>query len=442
MSCCQQFSTEIHETMESTRNSADKHSIENSSLIKRELSRSHRAQPVLVESLLLVSEAEKNSKSGLSMHLILGICQFAQKMKWLTPWGAEYVDEACRAPICDIPRYFRGKLRDYDLGKYDVNALLDRKAFNEMAADVSQQWDRIYAFAVDDMGFVENLPEHPCEELHVDDPYKFNLDEAEKLARCRNLKALSVDCRGILEGHIRDLQNTSNITKLFPANRLGDTFSQQTKSIGLSALHRAFPHLESLRIDSSYRREPNELNAYINDRQKSLRHIHISIIITREIAEALAMCANIVSLTIDFPQELEDIMPLLSSPKLQKTLRYIDIGAVRKIEDFDFLKNYTALRWAILNKSKITNESLRAMLLQNRSHIIQVSLQDCPNVTSEVLETFAQCIPMDEIHLGGSGVGYRAVKAYQSMRWRNANALKVFQKDIQKYMRETGETLG
>ena len=101
-----------------------------------ELLRSHHAQPLLVESLLLARDVKRKitgASRAVSMDIILGLTKFEQKTNWLFPWGAELVDPARRQPGSlprDTPKpvdwhlTLLGAALYNDLSKEDITALL------------------------------------------------------------------------------------------------------------------------------------------------------------------------------------------------------------------------------------------------------------------------------------------------------------------------------
>ena len=135
-------------------------------IIKRELLQTHRAQPFLVESLLLSIEVgiRTHSTAAPSMECILQILQFSKKMKWLCEWGPEIVDESLRPPSASLPDLISEKSTAHDPSRSNSLMHEDIVAF---LRDPSQHWDRIMLRWYDPE-YLEYLHLHPCQELYME----------------------------------------------------------------------------------------------------------------------------------------------------------------------------------------------------------------------------------------------------------------------------------
>ena len=148
-------------------------------ITKREVLRSHRADPMLVETLLLALEVTlrlNQNKNPFSMHRILGLCQFHQLMRWLCPWGEEQVNEVNRPPGFRMPFLVHEKYFDNFRGR--VSAHLTCDALKKLFSDRNQHWDRVYIGLESDPSYFELLHLHPCEELYTCSLGGISVDDA------------------------------------------------------------------------------------------------------------------------------------------------------------------------------------------------------------------------------------------------------------------------
>ena len=403
---------------------------------KLELTRRHRAQPVLIESLIMALEIQSDClecPETITMKFILNLCQFSQRMKWLCPWGPKFVDEISRPPTCSVPLELRRELHDIMDDGLREKEILDDEQLGKLVDDESQQWDRIYIGMVDNMYFLYDIPKHPCEELHFWwNPPEFDWDTEMSLALCENLRALSMDCSTVSSKFLPCFSRLGKLEMLCP-------FSQQWQNtFCFSAeaqinLQRAFPNLTSLYIDNSLSFDEDKLLDYIQERKMSLQHVMFSFNVTVAVAEALSTCEGLVTVQIHlrgtFSEDFPNLDPLLWSPHLHKTVQCIDLSGMEQMTDFRFLRKYTALRWVWLNRTKIGNDDVSAMLLQNAQHIAKVSLRQCPHITSEILTALEKCTCVRWIDLDWSGVEYPDALNYQIKKRRNFEAIEIFPKD-------------
>ena len=213
---------------------------------KQEILRSYYAQPILVKSLLLAAEIQQGSKANthaLSVHFIIDLCKFQQKMKWLCPWGPELFDETNRIPGFLIPPEFRAKQMDIQSKKITSEKNLRRDRYRNLLSDANQHWDRVFMDKYDPEAFI-HLNLHPCEELHLRFPENVSIDDIQHIVRCKTLKNI------FLRGSSIDLKHLNEFKRLPALEKLMYFHS----SSGHSSITRLknFPKVNLLPIQQDY----------------------------------------------------------------------------------------------------------------------------------------------------------------------------------------------
>ena len=391
-------------------------------ITKRDLLRSHRAQPVLVESLLLVAQVNtrhKNNEKALSMQLILNLCPFAQKMRWLCPWGEELIDEGCRPPMRAIPEALRSTIGAAELND-TLPQWMTEGQLRRMVADESEQWDRIFTHDLQELRFLQHLDKHPCEEVHMMGCGDIKSNHLEHLAGCRSLRALTIDAANAPKGFVSALQAVQGLEVL--DTRL--TFTGVAAMKRQIEMHRRLPSLKSLEIDILGDFDATVLIEFIRERNSYLKHFGFRGRFSRSIAAALATCENLLTLRIeDHGVTFNDIEPILTSEHLQKTVRLVKFDETTNIEHFRGLERFTALRWVWLDDTDITNEDLQAVMLVNAQHLVEVSVQHCPNITKEIFDCVDKCTGLHSVDLSGCAIAFADMLEYKRAKRRNYKAL-------------------
>ena len=196
-------------------------------MTEHELSNSHNALPVFVESLFLAAELghsslSRNTESILSIENILSLTQFSKKKKWLCTWGPEFIDETHRISNTHPPICIEQKGRKLSsAGSYVLC-----KDFFKLLSDPTQRWERIFLpeYHPD---YLELLHLHPCEELRLtfdlDDHSALTREELEKIARCKTLRLLDMERCKARPDDIVALQKLPKLEKVI-SSRVQDAF--------------------------------------------------------------------------------------------------------------------------------------------------------------------------------------------------------------------------
>ena len=392
---------------------------------KKELLRSHRAQPILVEGLLFVlhvkSRPELDSGS-LDIEFILDLCHFHQKMKWLCPWGEDFINEACRPPIHAVPFELRDRLES-DLYEHKRRGWLTHTEYQNLVEDEEQQWDRIYAYGDGPCIYLQYLHKHPCEEVHFFSITHVGPSEVEHLELCRDLQVLSFEEGDAQKGLSKALQKLNNLRFLDVSSAflLGDN-AVDTQI----ALHRALPRLTTLQVEKFREFDFSSLAAFIRERKASLQHFTFRGAFKRPIAEALASCENLVSIRIEDNEAVfEDIEPIFLSSSLQKTVKYVDLGECGSIEIFDPLCRFTELRWLNFDNAYIDDIDLQELILPNAHHLVGVSVRFLDTITKRILNTLESCTGLHAVVLDGTACKPEDIVEYKRLERRNHEALRI-----------------
>ena len=386
---------------------------------KRELVRSHRAQPELVESLLLAHQFNSRNKASeniLPMTFILNLTLFQQKMLWLLPWGPELIDESARAPTRGIPDEF--KRIDPD----EVR-LLSKKELYSLVANKHHQWDRIWVYEASEYSFLEHVHLHPCEELYLESCRGIKRKYFQNLTRCHMLQSFMIDTDitpGAFSSTLRKIQSLEFL------DVTGSFIDDHDLKRHLK-LYQRLPNLVSLHIDFyDGVADFADVVKYIRKRKETLRHVKLGCCIDRSVAHALAECKNIISLQInDRNASYDDIEPLVTCKHFHKTVQQLNFSDLRNVHDFWFLELFTAIRWLALDRRDVTNEDLRSLVMQNSKHLVAMSIVHCHHITLKVLDTIERCTGLASVDLRGCRIKRRRLEAYQSEKRRNYEALCV-----------------
>ena len=394
--------------------------VENESLrsTRREVVRRHRAQPVLIESLLLAHEVEarlEKPTSTIPMNFILDLCRFKQKMHWLLPWRTLLVDETSRAPTHDLPWEIDGMSQVPD-------GIYHRDTFGSLARDENQQWDRIWAIDPVNFEFLAYVHLHPCEELYLNHCVGIHQNDLEHLEKCETLRSFKFETRYPVDGFSTAVQKMRSLESL-------NLETIYHKILGLKdqiALYQRLPNMTSLhinRLDDPY--DVHDLVEYIRNRKETLQHVKLECCMERSVAQALVECKNILSLQINDEKASYDVIePLVTCQHFQQSVKLLDLSSLN-IQNFSFLKFFSALRWLTLNYTNVTNRDLRAVMLRNKCQMVEVSLISCHKITFRTFETIAHCIGLKTIDLSGCRIKTEEFEAYKENKRPNYEAIEM-----------------
>ena len=382
----------------------------------RELVRRHRAQPVLVKSLLLANEVEtrlEKSTSTFPMNFILDLCKFQQKMHWLLPWGTLVFDETNRAPSYDLPQ----EISDM---AHQPTSRFYRETFDSLVRNKHHEWDRIWAHNALNFEFLANVQQHPCEELYLTYSVGIELSDIEHLANCQSLRSLTLESKYHLDGITTALRKIQSVKHL-------DVQTPWMESFDLTdqiALYQRLPNMTSLhinRLDGPY--NVNDLVKYIRKRKETLQHVKFEWCMEHSVAEALAECKNITSLQINDKRASYDVLePLVTCKHLHQTVKHLDFSTL-DLKNFSFLKFFSALRWLTLSFTDITNRDLREVILRNKGQLVEITVSHCEKITFRTLETITHCSGLNKIDLNWSRVKMKDYEAYKQNKRPNYEAI-------------------
>ena len=353
-----------------------------------ELLRSHRAQPSLVEGLLLAKEVNlkmANPSSALSMELILGITKFDQRTKWLFPWGVEVIDPSRRPPESLPPETFltraRAPLRIQNLPIDEFTSLL---------SDSKEQWDGVL-FEIYEPSHFELLHLHPCEEVICTFSHQLiSREDMENLAKCRNLRNLSLGNNAVAIRSlkaIRDFPNLQHFTYFFRHQSAAPLFQflHAKSSISMLTIHEAHVYTASCARYIAF---------LVNARSDRICHIDLQCALPISIARALSLCANLKGISVmNFQESHEDGLQLvLSSPSVQKSLQSIRISCEMPISltTFALMARCTNLRWLSLMSPGAYVCTIGPLIRVNAKHLCALNLHGCV-VNDTILTAIARC---------------------------------------------------
>ena len=379
-------------------------------ITKRELLRRHRAQPTLVESLLLAHRIDERSKhrcKDLSMDFILDLCRFSQKMKWLCPWGPEVVDEINRPPSSEEALRIKVESRGSLTARCWENFLPCSQILS-LLQDAEEKWDRI-SLGMYDPRFFALLHLHPLDELRLDFyDHKLSSDDIQNICKCKHLKFIQTGAERVFFKTIARLQRLPHLQILCKPHR-GSQMTYFRNRI--CAPRDATIHLSDCSSTDSY-----TVIAYINAHRTFARQILLWDRVDLEISQALAKCTSVKSIIVKDVGLVtnNNLHALFASPKIQKTLQSILNVGDRGDMELAALQACTSLRWLEFVLMDISAETICAIIQANAQHMCSVLIYCCYNVGDAVLEAIAGCRSLHLVNLVETGVTPEAVASYKA----------------------------
>ena len=396
------------------------------SFLERELMRSHRANPNLVQSLLAARhfhETNTAAKYTLPLSLIAGICQFQQRFKWLCPWGGEYVAEFDRDESC-YPQSIRTRI--HHVGDiYDVHPAglpLTQPTVQRAIEDTAARWERV-VIVRHRLECLENLHRHPCEELHIlHSTMRFS--DIQRIVKCQSLRVLTLQKTKVTNVMLQMLHALKNLTTLVVYNekphipRYFSKFSQ-------------FERLESIDVidsDADRMLMPSEVSdtvKFLEDRRDKLRSVNFHFPMEPAIAAALGKCTQLEVVNLSSPENNDyELEAFFASATAQRTVRVLRLAwteitgySCRYLAQF---RNLRTLDFAFVKY--LQTGYLAAILLRNAAHIEDVNVCDC-KISDEILEVVAQCRVLSQIDLRDTKVTRAAIEEYKRLKRPNHEAI-------------------
>ena len=391
---------------------------------RRELKRSQRVHPVLIENILLASilhEKGNASKFSLPFHSIVELCSFAQRTKWLCPWGTQFYDEVHRPQIRTLPKRAEVKFLALEFDEHEFSEL-SRNDVIERLSNASSQWERVYLYDQGKLDCLEHLYKHPCEELHIAYADDIRRKDVLNILRCKTLRVLNLECVGVPRDFLIEFAKLPNLEVIHDMD-IGPG------PLDMVAGYRLFPNIHSLSFDvmdePARDEEVSAMVDIINERRHTLRYVRLMMSPVQAIMDALTMCPNLEWVEIIRGSDFDDT-PLYSyfgNPIVQKRLRHIILEYVDYDEDFyELLAKCTNLCTFQLRDSSITGPELADILLANAKTIRFVDVMGSRDVCKKVLDAIEQCSHLEWFDLRRSLIR-GAIQRYKRNRRRNHQAI-------------------
>ena len=385
------------------------------SIMQRDLARCHRADPALVESLLLARQVQQKCSPDRPKHLkvskIVEICQFQQKTKWLCPYGPEIVSETSHSPSFKRPRIISDKC--YEPYELRQTRFLTRNQLRAAIDDTEEQWERVLLMYQSNLDCLENLHKHPVEELIIENSVRLRKKDVLNICRCKTLKHLLIEVTEIPESFLPLFAQLKNIEKI-DVQAYTDDIPQQISFM------RQFPRLHVyffrfLNFGGLTVREKKAINAFIDERRELLQHFIWCENLTSELASALARCPNLTSFEFNINRHGQGYLAaFLADPNVQRRMRHIHLDN----PEFDMtgascISNLKNIRSIYMYGSKVPTSAVSQMIVRNKKHIHTVKLNMSSSITEDILEAFAQCTSLIHADIRGTALSHRAVRAYK-----------------------------
>ena len=399
-------------------------------IIKRELLPTHRAQPFLVENLLLADKVgiRTHSTAAPSIESILQVLQFSKRMKWLCEWGPEIVDESLRPPSATLPTCIDQKSKDQRLARQKP---LTDDEFLALLSDSSQQWDRIILSEYESAYFAL-LHLHPCQELWLDFfECELSLEDMENIAKCTNLRIFGMGLnqapfQGVLA--LRSLPNLRQVVYDETAHPLPCIEAlSELPQVTLIAIRPMMNEDDFHRYTTPFSlSEIDKALAYIRDRWHTARQIRLSVSIGPLVFVSLCLCTHLTTICIEDVEMMEenDLSLLFEGPALHKTVRHIRLWSAGICpETASYLALYTNLLWLDFSSFDATADAIVPVILANAKHLQSLRIAYCNNVGDEILDAIAQCKSLQHVCLYNTGVRPEAYEAYRDGKRPNWEVL-------------------
>ena len=347
-------------------------------------------------------------------------------MKWFCPWGPEIIDESLRPPITCFPEYIQRKYTTQILSREESP---DHDKTLELLGHPSQHWDRVI-LQVYEPEYLEFLHLHPSEELWLEfEEIYLELEDMENIAKCSNLRVLSMGLNSTSREGMRALHRLPNLRQL----RYDETSDPLP---AIKALMEQ-PHLNMMEIYQQYDAcnintypfRPRELQkalAYIRDQQHTARHLRLSIARGAVILSALSLCTNLNSICIheDILEPENDLHLFLQGPALHKTVRYMRIWSSGiDSEAASDLAKFRNLLWLDLRCSINSVGKIVPVIMANANHLQSLRVRFFNNIGEAILDAISQCKSLQYVHLHDTGETREAVDTYREAKRPNWEAL-------------------
>ena len=396
-------------------------------ITKRELIPSHRAQPFLVQSLLLADEvgARTNSTSGPSMESILQILQFSKRMKWLCEWGPEIVDESLRPPSAALPLCIERKMADSDS---DNAVVQSREELLALLGDATQHWDRII-LPMYDPEFLKLLHLHPCQELWIEFyDEDLSLNDMCNIAKCTDLRILSLGHNRTSAEGMQALQKLPYLKQIVFHESV-DAFpcvEAQIQLPQLTMIQINPPNMEDHYHPAFYPFTNAHMDVvleYIRKRRECTRQIHIVGSVGVFLFACLRQFTQVQSISIVdnvYASEDNDVDYLLKWENLQKTVRHIFFGwAGINADAASNLAMFKNILWLEFESLSASSDKLVPAIIANANNLVSLSIHRCENVGDDILGEIAKCKRLQMVDLQETGVSVEAIKKYRSEKRPN-----------------------
>ena len=392
-------------------------------ITKRELLRRHRAHPVLIESLLLAAKAmQKTEKlsggTSICMEFILSLTKFQQKTKWLLPWGTEVTDITNRSPDCAAPDAYLKDMYLRIIEEPDCKNQLSKDAITEYLKDFKQHFDGIILPFHEPSHFTL-LHLHPCEELILKFEEKsLSLEDMTNIAKCKNLRSLSLNCNKISKNSMKQIQRLPNLAHVYHDHMDREmVFVQEVCHI---------PSVSMLTITELNVMEEADIQAIVslvNTRRDRISHVYLSCTLPATLADALGRCTNLKSIFFEdyFGASDVHVQALLSSPSVQRSLQSIRVLYTHSIgaDAFALMAKCANLRWLLLEGLHITAADIIPIIQANAHHMSSVICRSCQSIDSSILDAIACCRSLHYADLDRTGVTAEAMQEYRAAKRPN-----------------------
>ena len=400
-----------------------------SRIIKREILQSHRARPALAENLVLAAESgpRMDAVTAPSMECIFEILQFSKRMKWLCPWGPDFVDESLRPPSAYLPKCIEQKSIGQFLGGAES---LAHETLRDLLSDPSQHWDRII-LARYDPEYFQFLHLHPCQEIWLEfDDVQLTLGDMLNIAKCKDLRLFDMGFSQASTEGIRALANLPNLKQV--------VFDETAYAFPCIKALMELPWLTLLQINepdsNDYDRffcpfmwdQIDTVARYLKYQTERAREIQISGACGRFVLSYLGKFSHVRSISIeDTAIEVSDMEFLFKHKNLHKTVRHISLSWTNIGPGVaSSLSMFTNLLWLEFEFLLASSDRIAPVILANADNLLTLSICRCRNVGDGILDVIAACKRLQVVDLDEVGVSLEAVENYRAAQRPNWDKLK------------------
>ena len=208
-------------------------------------------------------------------------------------------------------------------------------------------------------------------------------------------------------------------------NPMGTSISKQL------AFYKKFPNLTAYNFSNSdldlSDAQYDAISDFLISRKSKVKHFLTKNTPDEYLLHTLGHCPNLITYRYDHchVNQPDDFAPLLSSETSQQTLQDIRLDdPTLTSNDFALLAKFTNIRCLNIERTKITEEELSKILINNSRTIREVNVKRCTHIGTEIIPAISQCLYLHRFEIHGRQPLAIALAHYVCTQRRNWHAIQ------------------